>query len=537
MSASPPLVLADVARAMTEAPCRLTELVAGMPARTGSTIFAHREGGLTGIPFPDCHRDAVALAAALRARGVGPGHRVALHGTTSYEWVLADIACLLAGALSVALYPSVPPARAVAVAAESGCRVVFTDRPEFVPAFRGQGADVILLRAGDSTGTPSVAGLLAGGGDIAGFQPAARGAAPFTIVSTSGTLSEPKLFAVHSAPLLYTMDRFAEIYQLSDQDRLLLYLPLSHLPQRMMLYWALGTGMDLVLSDPAHIAADTRQASPTLHVAVPRSLAHLHQRATEIARRSGQKTGLAAFRPVFGPAIRAIFVGSAASDPAVLSDLIAAGLPVYEVYGTTELGMIAISTPAARRAGTVGKAIPWGQVRIDPANGEVLVRTPTPFLFGRLSGTEIEIDGEARGQWARTGDLGTLDADGYLRLRGRLRDFLVLGSGEKVFVRPIEEALAKATGAELCVVSQAARTGLRALLFFGSGSPDPAGCRGQLAALNQTLHPWERVRAFAAVGRLPSIEEGALTETTKVRRHKIEEIYARNAAWHHVGDG
>lgn len=535
---------------MSERPCRLPELISAMPHKADSVIFCHRDGKLAGVPYPECHRDATILAAALRDRGILPGHRVAIHGATSYEWVLADLACLLTGAISVALYPSAPLSRAIMAAREGGCRIVLTDRVDSVRAFSEASLEAILLDADDSVpGASSVAGILhAGAGDPGGFQPADRKSEPFTIVSTSGTLSEPKLFAVHSSSLLYTMDRFAGIYGISGQDRLLLYLPLSHLPQRMMLYWGLGAGMDFILSSPAHMAADTAELSPTLHVAVPRSLEALRGRAMRLAR-GDREEGARALRSVFGPAVKSIFVGSAACDPAVLGDLADAGLNVYEVYGTTELGMVGLNTPGACRIGTVGRAIPWGNVRIDPANDEILVQTPTPFLYGRLAGGEIEVADREPGAWERTGDVGTLDADGYLTVRGRLRDFLALPNGEKVFVRPLEDNLVNATGASLCVISQDGPE-LRALLFFepaeASAVPDRgsfeepetvANVRAQVAEFNRSLHPWERIRSFSIVGRMPSIAEGTLTETTKIRRHKIEEVYARQAAWHRVREG
>lgn len=541
---------------VNESLCRLPEIVSGMPDKTRGTIFCRRDGELVDVPYPHCHRDALAVAAALRDHGILPRDRVAIHGSTSYEWVLADLACLLVGALSVALYPTAPRPRVIAAARESGCRLVFTDRVEFVSDFVEEGFDVILLAGQDGAdGTPSVGGFLDVAGQKTDPRPASRGGDPFTIVSTSGTLSEPKLFAVHSASLLYTMDRMAEIYGIGGQDRLLMYLPLSHLPQRMMLYWGLGAGMDFVLSDPAHMSTDTAKLSPTLHVAVPRSLQHLHGRAREMLRRGGGDAAQA-FRSVFGASIKAIFVGSAASDPAVLADLIEAGLPVYEVYGTTELGMIGLNTPGATRVGTVGRPIPWGSVRIDPDNSEILVRTPTPFLYGRLIDGEIEPAAREDGAWRPTGDVGMLDADGFLTIRGRLRDFLTLSTGEKVFVRPIEDAVRAATSASLCVLTRIDSVHLRALLFFDPNEKEPADvgpgsvgctstrwsrtvdrCRTQLEELNRTLHPWERVRAFAVIERLPSIEEGTVTETTKLRRHKIEEIYARGATWHRVGEG
>ncbi|GAB2830136.1 AMP-binding protein [Actinocorallia aurea] len=520
---------------MIQAPCRLREIVGAMPDKTGSALHFRREGRLTSVSYPQCHHDAMAVAALLRARGVRGGDRVAIHGDTSYAWVLADLGCLLAGAVSVALYPSAPPERATATAADSRCRIVFTDRPAYVAEFARAGFEVVFLGAGGPEGVPAIDGELKPHVEVV-FNDGPAPDGPFTIVSTSGTLSEPKLFAVHAAPLLFTMDRFAEIYGLSGADRLLLYLPLSHLPQRMMLYWGLGAGMDFVLSDPVHFPADTAALAPTLHVAVPRSLQHLHWRAREAAKKSG---GDAAehLRAVFGPAIRAVFVGSAATDPAVLGELLAADVPVYEVYGTTELGMVGINTPGGTRAGTVGRPIPWGSIRLAPDTGEILVRTPTPFLYGRLADGEI-VQAEERAEWEPTGDVGSLDCDGFLTVRGRIRDFLALSTGEKVFVRPIEEAAVRATGAAECVVTKLGDAPLGALLFFDPAVPgDAAACAERIAELNNALHPWERVRRIAVVDRLPSVAEGTVTETMKIRRHKIDELYGSTAAWRPVRTG
>ncbi|MDI2132419.1 AMP-binding protein [Yinghuangia seranimata] len=507
-----------------------------MPDKPAGMLHYRRGGESAGASYPQCHRDALAVAALLRERGVRPGDRVAIHGDTSYAWVLADLGCLLAGAVSVALYPSAPVTRAIGTAAESGCRLVFTDNPGYVAGFRAAGFEVVFLGEGDAP-----EGVTASVGDLkSGAAPPvteARPDGPFTIVSTSGTLAEPKLFAVHSAPLLFTMDRFAELYGIGGSDRLLLYLPLSHLPQRMMLYWGLAAGMDFVLSDPGHFVADTAALSPTLHVAVPKSLQHVHWRAVEQAKRTGGDRA-AALRAAFGPSIRAIFVGSAPADPHVLTELLDAGLPVYEVYGTTELGMIGLNRPGGTRPGTVGRPIPWGQVRLAPQTDEILVRTPTPFLYGRLGNGGIAVEERPPGTWWPTGDVGELDPDGYLTVRGRLRDFLALSSGEKVFVRPIEESAVRATGAVHCVLSQTEAPGLGALLFFDPDRPgDAEACGAHLRDLNASLHPWERIRRFALIDGLPSIEQGTVTETMKLRRHKIDEIHGRGAAWQSVRRG
>jgi len=330
------------------------------------------------------------------------------------------------------------------------------------------------------------------------------------------------------------MDRFAELYGFGGRDRLLLYLPLSHLPQRMMLYWGLGAGMDFVLSDPAHLVDDGVEFAPTLHVTVPRVLEHLRWRVRSALQRAGADSAecrAEAYRGMFGAAIRSIFVGSAPTDPALLVELLAAGLPVNEVYGTTELGMIGLNVPADRRPGTVGQPIPWGAVRLAPDTREIQVRTPTPFLHGRLVDGEIEEHRWDPDAFEPTSDVGDLDTDGFLTVRGRLRDFVVLATGEKVFVRPIEDAVAARAGAGICQVTPLDDGRLGALMFFEGPVPDGLELTAGLSEVNASLHPWERVRAFATVDRLPTVEEGCLTETMKPRRHVIDEVHGRTASW------
>lgn len=512
-----------------EPPCPLAEIVDGMADRTGPRLFFHGPSGPQEATFARCRADAGVLAEALRAAGVGPGSRVAIHGGTGIEWVLADLACTIVGALSVALYSTAPVPRAVSAAVESRCALVLTDRREAVPAFAEAGLTVLFLGpagSGDDAGAVSVGDIVAAGAHE-GFRPAHRRTGPFTVVSTSGTLSEPKLFAVHADPLLFTMDRFAEIYGIDDRDRLLLYLPLSHLPQRMMLYWGLRTGLDFVLSDPARFVADTARYRPTLHVTVPRVLEHLRARAAA----AGAPAPAAEVAAMLGDSVRSVFVGSAPTPPALMAELLDAGIPLYEVYGTTELGMIGLNTPETREPGTVGRPIPWGRVRLDVTTREILVRTPTPFLYGRLVDGRVERRSWDPERYEPTADAGSFDGRGLLTVLGRTRDFVALGSGEKVFVRPIEEAVAAATGAGLCQVGLRPDGRLGALLFFPHPDPARPPLGELLATVNAAVPGWERVRSYAVVDRMPTVEEGCLTETTKPRRHAIEEIHGRAATW------
>lgn len=518
--------------------CPLPQALAAMAANHRSMLLFRRGGKSEQRSHARCHADAAALAGALAARGVKAGSRVAIHGATSYEWVVTDLGCVLAGALSVAVYPSAPLARALAAAQESGAEVIFSDQPTAIAAFQDAGLTVVHLGPSNAApaGVTSTYDLI----DDARHAPLPKATTPregpFTVVSTSGTLSEPKLFAVSATPLLRTMDMFAEIYNFGPGDRLLLYLPLSHLPQRMMLYWGLQNGLDFVLSDPVHFAADGATHAPTLHVTVPRVLEHIRRRVSAAVLSGTAPTMQDGYRSIFGPNIRSIFVGSAPTDADLIAHLIEAGLPIYEVYGTTELGMISLNTPTRRKEGTVGQPIRWGAVRLDPENGEVQVQTPTPFLYGRLENSVIVPKLWDADRFEPTGDIGRIDEDGFLHVLGRLRDFAVLPSGEKILLTSIEKQISKETKSDFCQVTLRPESRFGAMLFYTDRKTiNREEIERALEELNTKLHQWERIRSYAIIGQTPTVEDGCLTETGKPRRHIIDATYSPIARWRRLG--
>jgi long-subunit acyl-CoA synthetase (AMP-forming) len=131
-----------------------------------------------------------------------------------------------------------------------------------------------------------------------------------------------------------------------------------------------------------------------------------------------------------------------------------------------------------------------------------------------------------------TGDIGTIDDAGFLSLRGRLRDFVALSSGEKIFVRPIEERLSEIAGVNTCVVVGNGERELGAVVFadsqvkFESDTQRTEHFRQNILEINRALSPMERIRKFRVVDHAPAIEDGCLTETLKVRRHVINQTYA-----------
>ncbi|MEM9492348.1 MAG: AMP-binding protein, partial [Myxococcota bacterium] len=425
-----------------------------MASNSGSSIRYRAANAIHTQTYAECYRTVQRLTRCFKAHGLEAGDRIAIHGDTSYYWLLADLTAVYLGLVSVALYPAATRERASSILRETGCKLVLTDQPDSGQYFAEQGIAVLLLAETEHEGFETLASHLDDEPEI--LEPVPRPSPSFTIVSTSGTLSEPKLFAVTAAPLLTTMHQFAELYGLSAADRLLVFLPMSHLPQRMLVYGALDIEMDLILSSPNYFLTDSCQSEATVTVTVPRVIEHLDTRIR----------GSATHKDLFGDKIRLMFVGSAPIRPALLEKWKAMGAPLFEVYGTTEIGMVGLNRPGFERPGTVGWPIPWGDVKLDPETNEILVKTTTPFLHSRLIDGEMVVAEHGEDHYYSTGDVGKINEDGSLRVLGRLRDFIALQSGEKIFVRDIEERLVEAGLAPLCLLVGNGQRHLSALLFF-----------------------------------------------------------------------
>ncbi|WP_437626757.1 AMP-binding protein [Sorangium sp. So ce1151] len=499
-----------------------------MAENSRSRIVYRIAGEARAETYAECYQKVRRLTRCFWDRGLRAGDLVAIHGDTSYFWLLADLTSVYLGLVSIALYPTATKERALAILRETGCRVVLTDQPSYAEYFAEHGLEVLLLCEGEHDRFETLASHLSDEPRL--LSPAPRTRLDFTIVSTSGTVSEPKLFCVAAAPLLTTMQRFAEIYGLSSADNMLVFLPMCHLPQRMLVYGGLDIEMSLILSSPAQFIVDSRLHRATVTVTVPRVIEHLDARL---------QAGGSAMTPrdLFGEQIRLIFVGSAPIRPALLDRWRGMGAPLYEVYGTTEIGMIALNQPGRERSGTVGLPIPWGDVKLDPDTNEILARTTTPFLHGRVGGGgQVVVDQQDESQYHATGDVGQIDEDGYIRILGRLRDFVALQSGVKIFVGDLEARLVEAGVAPLCLLVGNGQRHLSALLFF---PPDDerlarrdeldARCGELLRALNQKAPQSEQIRSFVICDQMPDVRNGCMTETQKLRRHRVVEVFWENS--------
>jgi long-chain acyl-CoA synthetase len=292
------------------------------------------------------------------------------------------------------------------------------------------------------------------------------------------------------------------------QDRHLCFLSFAHFAEQFMsIYLALVAGYRVVATGARDLLSSLAAARPTFVMAVPSQWQEIA--AALAAGRAPAQLGLADLRLALGT--------GAMLAAGVQQQLAAAGIVVHEMYGMTETtGAAVYNHPDSFRAGSVGRALPGSHVRVDP-DGEVWIDAGPCRSPGYLDDPD-ETAATFAPPWVRTGDLGRLDADGYLYLFGRKKSILVLSTGKKAQPAPIEAQLEALPGVRHAVVVGDGRPFLVALLDADVDAR--ASIEAALVQLNASSVSHERVRSFAFIAPLSSAD-GTLTTSLKVQRDAV----------------
>ena len=488
--------------------------VARAAPRPGHVITFLRLDGTQALDLTDLHEQAGRLARGLHAAGLRRGDRIGILASNRLEWVLLDLAALRLGAVTAGFEPGkFDPDPALLD--RYSLTVLFTDRP-------ADGQDIRPITDVDQ---------LMSEADPGAELPAAPYGPedPTTIKFTSGSTGEPKGIAATAGSIDASISAVQDMFAHGDQDNLLVFLPLSLLQQRYWIYSALRFGHDVTVSTYEAAFAALRRTRPTVVMGVP-GFYETARRQLERRATSGTDEARAAARDMFGGRIRYLWTGSAPANPATLQFFTEAGLPIYEGYGLNETCIVAKNHPGASRPGSVGQVLPGKKVLLD-ADGVISIWSEHP-VSRRYS---YAAPGESERIFApdgtvRTGDLGYLDEDGFLFIRGRADDVIVLDNGKKVIVRPLEEYLKASPAIEECVVLCPTQTHLVAVVSPAAEPADAAAIGARLAAANAAFGRDEQIRNVIIAPERFSIANGMLTSQFKPRRQRILAAYTEELA-------
>jgi len=576
----------------------LAALALGAAARYTSTAMRYpQDGGWGRTSYPQLGADVRAIAKGLIALGVAPGDRVAILSNTRAEWTLADFGTICAGAVVVPVYQTNSPDECQYVLEHAGATALFCEDDgqlaklaqirdalpglRHVLRFDGEGGDAMTLDE-----------LRAAGAEVSDADLDARVAAIgsddlATIVYTSGTTGPPKGCMLTHGNLCADVDGIHQRLKITPEDDVLyVFLPLAHVLTRIVQLFAIDAGGEMAYwrRDPKKIVEDVQIIKPTHLPSVPRIFEKIHTTATakadaaggvkaklfhwavgvgrEVARREARgghpglvlkaqhaladKLVLHKIRDLFGGRVKLALSGAAPIDTAILEFFHAAGIWVLEGYGMTETCAVeSLNTIEEHRFGTVGKPLPVCEVKVAD-DGEVLMRGPNIFA-GYYNNDEATAETLTSNGWLHSGDLGELDADGYLSITGRKKDLIITSSGKNISPSNIENALKLCRWISQAVVFGDRRPYLTALLTLdpdeagalaeqvGASSPDPAALAQDpavrevlQAAVDETNKKFariEQVKKFTVLERDLSQEHEELTPTLKVKRNVVYERY------------
>jgi long-chain acyl-CoA synthetase len=604
---------------MDYASCRnLPAMFLAMAAERGEKadrpfLWAKRDGQYRSVSWSAAADQVARLAKGLVALGVEPGDRVVLVAENRPEWAVADLAIMAAGAMTVPAYLTNTVEDHRHILGNSGARaaivstaalaarvlpaaaqvpsvgvVITIEAPLLLPSPRDETPRGLSVRAWDEVLALGAART----DDLAARVAAIAPDDTACLIYTSGTGGVPKgVMQSHRNIIANCRGAHKLLQQLGLGDEVFLsFLPLSHSYEHTAgLMFPISLGAEIYFAEGAEtLATNLLEARPTIMTAVPRLYETLHQRIRlQIQRERGLKRRLferavalgkrrlageqlgfadrlvdrvldalvrAKVRARFGGRLKAMISGGAPLTPEIGGFFLALGVRLLQGYGQTEAApVIACNLPDHVRIDTVGPPFDGVEVRI-AEDGEILMRGDN-VMKGYWNDPEATARAIVDG-WLHTGDIGRLDADGYLSITDRKRDFIKNSGGDMISPAHVEGVLTLAPEIAQAMVAGDRRPYLVAAIVpdpdFASDYAKAHGLPVELPALahdagfhralgevvarvNQALAPIERVRRFIVADAPFNLENGQMTPTLKIRRHAIRAVYG--AAFDSLYDG
>ena len=523
------------------------------------------------------------VAQSLRSWGISRGDRVAILSENRHEWVVADFASMLLGAVVVPIYTTLTAEQTAYILRDSGSRAIFVSSQKHLEKVLGileatVVEQMVVMDELSHARAANMSGMMQAGGDSQ-IESAGRNIAPddlATIIYTSGTTGTPKGVMLTHGNMASNINYFCNDFRFQADLSSISFLPLSHVTARCVDLGLLSREVTLAhLPQIDQLSQALLEVGPHILLSVPRVYEKVHTQvelnATKFPKKQIYRWALGTgrvhrqeilagevprsftwkladrlvyskIRAGLGGRVETFISGGAPLGRELAEWYADVGIRICEGYGLTETSpVIAVNTPAAHRIGSVGKPLANVEVRI-AEDGEILVRGPSVFnaYWNKPEETRaVFADG-----WFKTGDIGRLDEDGFLYVTDRKKDLLKTSGGKFIAPQPIENSLKHhPLIAEAVVVGDKRKfpavlivPNFSALemwtreqgMEFSSRQELLADSRVQscyeevVASLNQNLAQFEKLKKFALLSEEFSPANGTMTASLKIRRRAVE---------------
>ncbi|WP_354623942.1 long-chain fatty acid--CoA ligase [Psychromonas sp. MME2] len=558
--------------------------------RSSGAFFYRRGDGFSPLSSEHFLETIRRMALGFAALGLKRGDVVAIIANSSPWWLMVDLAIMLAGGYSTAVFPKISKQNLAYQLKDSACRFAYVDDPELWTFAQSECKSLkkVILRDvahQQKSNYVNFNDLLKKGDQLSLAKPELyrqlcaqlKPDDIATIIYTSGSTGDPKGVVLSHNNLCSQIVAAIQRYPLDhSKDRALSALPLAHCFERTVVYTYFCQGVPIYFADDVQKLKEYLPiVEPTIMTMVPRILEKLYSKlhekidsssslikalgnwsvqvghqdnANALSKFAADKLLFKKIRSGLGGRLKTVIAGGAALDEHLCRFFINAGIPIYQGYGLTETSpVLTANYPGHNHPGTVGPAFPDVLVEIRGEEGEIRCKGPNIMLgyhkMPEYTASRFDDDG-----WFCTGDTGVFDKHGNLIITGRLSDICKTSTGKFVSPVPLEQALLKHPLVDAAMVIADGRSFVSALLFaegeafqraFTTYQNSPECAESQDAdhcimqslqkhvdQINATINDWEKIRSFRLITEEPTIESGLLTPTMKLCRGKVSERHA-----------
>lgn len=501
--------------------------------------------------WKEAGRQARSMAAYLKSLNLPEKSNIGLVSKNCAEWIIADIAIMMAGHVSVPFYATLTDAQINQVLTHSGCEILFVGKLDDWEGMK-KGIPVGVKCISFPTYNPDP-DHVQWESIMARFEPMLENTKPklddlFTIIYTSGTTGNPKGVMMPYKAMaegIYSTRFVAKLDM--PNTRFFSYLPLCHIAERNIVEAAsLTTGGTIYFAESLDtFAKNLAVAQPTHFLAVPRIWTKFQLGI--LAKMPEKKLNRLLSLPLIGTLVKnkikkslglskavLVLTGAAPMPTSLIQWFRKLGIVIQEAYGMTEnLGAVSMMPKDQIKDGTIGKIYPGMEVKIEASNGEICTRSAWNmigyFKEPQMTAETIDADG-----WIHTGDVGELDADGFLKITGRVKEMYKTSKGEYVAPAQIEFGFADNNLIEqICVAGQSLPQPIALVVLSELGrtldkDSVNVSLESTLKDLNPKLKSYERVHRIVVVKDAWTVDNNRLTPTMKIKRGVIEKDFAPN---------